>query len=342
MLYLYSLVLALICSIHLIGADKYDNPFVAQIQLEDLKGNRITYSEKHLVDDNNATNYKSIMYAYSDNDYFGSMNAFWFYDLIYEEGNFDSNSTYFGHVIDGELISYSEGVAGYGAATYFINKRPKNKYVRIGDEFPRIIRNHWSRKFEDSEYVTFITQETYATIEIIAIESINTPWGIKKAMRYQIDVNATLVCSDINTQSKETVASWYDKQPLYYQSGYFIKGLGLFKSENISFEIDWHSDSHLSKSVLNKRFPKIKVTTNFESTSLNLKIEDFEPINEVKEQSTILNTWTWNGAFPWVYNHETASWFYYHFAGNTCNAYDARNGNWFTFNGTSNSWVKSN
>lgn len=55
-----------------------------------------------------------------------------------------------------------------------------------------------------------------------------------------------------------------------------------------------------------------------------------------------LGSWTWNGSFPWVYNHETASWFYYHFAGNTYNAYDARNGNWFTFNSTSNSWVKSN
>ena len=51
-----------------------------------------------------------------------------------------------------------------------------------------------------------------------------------------------------------------------------------------------------------------------------------------------IDSWTWNGAFPWVYNSSTDSWFYYAFTGNTCNAYDARSGSWFTFNGVTGVW----
>ena len=83
------------------------------------------------------------------------------------------------------------------------------------------------------------------------------------------------------------------------------------------------------------------VVSEFKSTNKLLTPIDYLILNS-GTTTTELNAWTWNGSFPWVYNHETASWFYYHFAGNTCNAYDARNGNWFTFNGNSNSWAKSN
>ena len=90
--------------------------------------------------------------------------------------------------------------------------------------------------------------------------------------------------------------------------------------------------------------PKRAVLYYLDSTSPIIPIQGFKELEFDQFQQNIshLNSWTWNGSFPWVYNHETASWFYYYFAGNTCNAYDTRNGNWFTFNGTSNSWVKSN
>jgi hypothetical protein len=55
-----------------------------------------------------------------------------------------------------------------------------------------------------------------------------------------------------------------------------------------------------------------------------------------------LDSWTWNGAFPWVYNSSTESWFYYAFTGNTCNAYDARSGSWFTYNGATGVWNQAN
>jgi len=54
--------------------------------------------------------------------------------------------------------------------------------------------------------------------------------------------------------------------------------------------------------------------------------------------SAKLDSWTWNGAFPWVYNNATDSWFYYAFSGNSYNAYDARNRSWFTFDSDTGKW----
>lgn len=57
------------------------------------------------------------------------------------------------------------------------------------------------------------------------------------------------------------------------------------------------------------------------------------------DSSLTLNSWTWNGAFPWIYNYSTSSWFYYNFNGASYYVYDARNSNWYIFNEDGNNWV---
>lgn len=57
------------------------------------------------------------------------------------------------------------------------------------------------------------------------------------------------------------------------------------------------------------------------------------------DSSLTLNSWTWNGAFPWIYNYSTSSWFYYNFNGTSYYVYDARNSNWYIFNEDGNNWV---
>ena len=59
--------------------------------------------------------------------------------------------------------------------------------------------------------------------------------------------------------------------------------------------------------------------------------------------STIsLGSWTWNGAYPWVYNANTDSWFYYAFSEGKCHTYDARTSKWYTFDGQQKTWVNAN
>jgi hypothetical protein len=67
--------------------------------------------------------------------------------------------------------------------------------------------------------------------------------------------------------------------------------------------------------------------------------KSFERLNPTEPQKY---SWTWNGAFPWVYNSATDSWFYYLFSGNSYNAYDARSGSWFTFDSGTGAWNPSN
>ena len=53
---------------------------------------------------------------------------------------------------------------------------------------------------------------------------------------------------------------------------------------------------------------------------------------------TMLSSWAWLGQFPWVYDHSTESWFYYHFGVNICLVYDSRSGSWYTYDSGIRDW----
>ena len=89
------------------------------------------------------------------------------------------------------------------------------------------------------------------------------------------------------------------------------------------------------------RFKK-SISVEFASSTMKHNVEDFIALTVQDQNSPQLNSWTWNGAFPWVYNHATESWFYYAFSGDSYNAYDARSGSWFTFNSGTGAWNPSN
>lgn len=93
-----------------------------------------------------------------------------------------------------------------------------------------------------------------------------------------------------------------------------------------------------------KLHPKYTVLYYLDSSSPIIPIQGFKELKFDQSQQSIphLNSWTWNGAFPWVYNSLTDSWFYYAFSGNSYNAYDARSGSWFTFDSGTGAWNPSN
>jgi len=246
---------------------------------------------------------------------------------------------------------------------------PQTPFVKVGTKWNKV--NHsYSLNFPSDQF--HLSQET-SFLELKGYAEIDTPWGRKDAVwiEEKIHHEVTHEIADPNS-TLETLLSDSFAFVIDYPSGfdftqrvnvyskknrYYIKGLGLYSAnteskllKNFDYVIfdleaaEFVSDvNEIPKRYLN--FKRIS-ETKFDSTNMDLNVSDFVQIKkETFEQQQVqpsLGSWTWNGAFPWVYNHETASWFYYHFAGNTCNAYDARNGNWFTFNGTSNSWVKSN
>jgi|GEM_PF-6069002 hypothetical protein len=70
-------------------------------------------------------------------------------------------------------------------------------------------------------------------------------------------------------------------------------------------------------------------------------LPDFSDPNIIESTQLVLDEggWTWNGAFPWVYNSDTQSWYYYYFTDSSYNLYDARTGKWYTFDSSSKRWL---
>jgi hypothetical protein len=152
----------------------------------------------------------------------------------------------------------------------------------------------------------------------------------------------------------------FNKQFHFWMSEelYFLKGLGTYQNTlssnfvKVGLEIDADPTNPTNQididslpSILKKRFNK-SYEAKFDSTTKTLNVQNFTEISSTQYQEilnqTKLNSWTWNGAFPWVYNSLTDSWFYYAFSGNSYNAYDARSGSWFTFDSGTGAWNPSN
>ena len=186
-------------------------------------------------------------------------------------------------------------------------------------------------------------------------KAVDTPWGVKDTLLLTGDilVNFEIPTFYLNNNGFSALplnnAVKYNRISFGFEAflnAYYIEGMpymtnSIFQSDSLvgkKWVIEYQNETTFFDldSLFNLGKKDQEVLTDFNRWFKSGDIGNAQP------SIPLLNSWTWNGAFPWVYNHETASWFYYHFAGNTCNAYDARNGNWFTFNGTSNSWVKSN
>ena len=229
-----------------------------------------------------------------------------------------------------------------------IGKEPETELLEIGEEWE--ITANEMLNVSLSEYVKatgIIT--TVIRFRFLGLETISTDWGMLKAAKiketYTQSRNFNEQIAALNGDAyKVTITPIETNQEV---TRYYLKGFGRYKSASSRTQGAW-SEQNLNLKTQSRNdfdYPAENTTseTIFVSSNFNVTPTSFSAITPTEYASnSYLDAWTWVGQFPWVYNASTASWFYYHFAGNTCNAYDAHNGNWFTFNGTSNSWVNSN
>jgi hypothetical protein len=128
---------------------------------------------------------------------------------------------------------------------------------------------------------------------------------------------------------------------------YFLKGFGIYKSSTSRTQDAW-SEQDLNLRTQSRddfEYPAESTTleTTFVSSNVNVTPTSFSAITPTEYASTAyLDAWTWVGQFPWVYNTNTDSWFYYYFKGSACNAYEARTSKWYTFDGQQKTWVNAN
>jgi hypothetical protein len=181
--------------------------------------------------------------------------------------------------------------------------------------------------------------------KFLGIESISTVWGPKKAIVIETR-------SLIQSGNQEWADGFYKYTNTYddtqqIKKDYYIRGVGIYKFSTVTNASGYSTRSIYTpnNSSQTLSYPRPQTTENFtyEYSTRNLSPNDFSEVSQTSGNSSSisLNSWTWNGSFPWVYNHATSSWFYYSFSGGSYNVYDAKNNSWYTFNDVDKIWTSA-
>ncbi|MEK9773762.1 MAG: hypothetical protein VW576_09395 [Opitutae bacterium] len=131
-------------------------------------------------------------------------------------------------------------------------------------------------------------------------------------------------------------------------NAYFLKELGSYllnMKGTISFpsEISMLYDGEYfqvplpTQSIPTFYFQLSLQDNNFGDFTKNFSI----PTNSSPISSDILQSWTWNGAFPWVYDHSSQSWYYYYNNDTGYFVYHSNLNNWFKFNISTGEWSQT-
>ena len=216
-----------------------------------------------------------------------------------------------------------------------------NEIRFVAGKFWKIVGNHSTRatvmglKPYGFKNLLEIKFETYSTYEFL---------DVRKTVGGNMDINLVPSYYLNATKKFEGSSLWSKNLGYVYQSG---ESFSLSKDILVVYGDDTEGvqgfsgekEEDIRQQILSM-FKPHKYSSRLESTLPSIDIHGFTPLNEnsLNSINPQLDSWTWNGAFPWVYNGSTDSWFYYAFTGNTCNAYDARSGSWFTFNGVTGVW----
>lgn len=279
---------------------------------------------------------------------------------------------YTGNIEIGETENITRYKFNFGTNTHDLNtgndsylvfqNRPSSKYLNNDDTWNEVSNSHGTFEHNETTWVRYKT-ETNSTHQIDGTSLIQTPWGALEAIKV---VSLFDSYTEINPSDQETRFMNY----AFVSKGnrltsYYINGLGLYSSKmnyselerreagsnstrNEAISRNTYSDlfSEPVPNIIETKFLEnykiLHVEKEFKTTSLNLDIKSYNSSTTDHLNATpYLDSWTWNGAFPWVYNSATDSWFYYAFSGNSYNAYDARSGSWFTFDSGTGAWNPS-
>ena len=343
----------LICSS--LGGKEYLNPFVYP-QMPKLDFNdTIKYTSEKTYRDGSRKNFQStLIWEDEDSDY-----------LTYGFGNHSASYTVGDNNERTYIFNWGNHqieLLGGGENFLVFSNRPKTNYIKDSSKWKEIATNFFSYEHNSSVYIN-VKVESNSSSNIVGTKQIITPWGSLNA----IEVREV---RDDYIQLKPSNISYYQYAFISRQNLFtklYINGIGFYSGTSSFSNLERRDSSSAGDKISSLSIDTYSVfpswsapeateielkftenqklarsTQNFQSSNVKFNPKSYLPKDEFSQTTSELNSWTWNGAFPWIYNHETASWFYYYFASDTCNAYDARNGNWFTFNGTSNSWVISN
>jgi hypothetical protein len=177
------------------------------------------------------------------------------------------------------------------------------------------------------------------------LESIETIWGTKSAIVVQTQKLIVSGNQDWNDGSYSYRNTFQDTPQTV--TTYFVKGVGIYKIVTVTEPSSYTTTATYvpTNTAQSISYPSPKTTEvlTYEYSTRNLTAGDFSVVTQDSSSgsSLTLDSWMWYGAYPWVYNSSTSSWFYYSVNGNSRYVYDARTSRWFAYNESTNSWASS-
>lgn len=184
---------------------------------------------------------------------------------------------------------------------------------------------------------------------------LNTKWGLKESYLFTIRVTMKMEIStfyiDLNNFGYPTASgdkikvNGFSLELEGFLNSYVIEGIGSFltnsilESSNNSVQmIMEYQNNTFSQDIqiyLNEKEQTLLTDFAFEYESKNTNDDQGSEIPSI----TAMRSWTWNGAFPWVYDSASDSWFYYYFTGNGYYAYNSSSRRWMSFDDSFGNWV---
>lgn len=175
------------------------------------------------------------------------------------------------------------------------------------------------------------------------LESIETIWGAKSAIVVQTHKLIASGNQDWNDGSYSYRNTFQDIPQTV--TTYFVKGVGIYKIVTVTEPSSYTTTATYvpTNTAQSISYPSPKTTEvlTYEYSTRNLTAGDFSVVTQTSDtgSSLTLDSWMWNGAYPWVYDAVTSSWFYHSSNGNSSYVYDSRNSTWYVFNETTKAWV---
>jgi len=177
----------------------------------------------------------------------------------------------------------------------------------------------------------------------LGLESIETIWGTKNAIVVKTQKLIASGNQDWNDGSYSYRNTFQDTPQTVTR--YFVKGVGIYKTITVTEASSYtttitYVPTNAAQSI---SYPSSKTTEvlTYEHSTRNLSSSDFSVVTQTSNTGSTLtlDSWMWNGAYPWIYNSSTSSWFYHSSNGNKSYVFDQRNSTWFAYEESTNLWV---
>lgn len=185
---------------------------------------------------------------------------------------------------------------------------------------------------------------------------ISTAWGEKNAalitasLSGSISMGAFIVDMSDHADfppGQDTIVKFhgFSMDINFYLNAYLLKNLGEYIinmrgtfSLPSQFTMEYQGEYH--SVPIPQSFPTIYTQRSYTGRNYADLPQNFVHKTAASSpNSNILQSWTWNGAFPWVYDHSSQSWYYYYFNEKGYFLYHSNLNNWFKFNISSEEWT---